>query len=104
MNRREFLKGLFFGAAGVTAGQIVSSVPTRLIFDMGRYSHRTLKAGYTHELSEDLANLHGLKTSEELANILAEEILKEVNREIVRTFYRGPIEKRTESGLITLQY
>jgi len=48
---------------------------------------RALKAEYTEELAEDLANIHGLNAQAELANILAPEILFEINRELIRTIY-----------------
>jgi hypothetical protein len=46
---------------------------------------RALKASYTTELAQDLKAIHGLDAETELANILATEILAEINREIVRT-------------------
>jgi hypothetical protein len=45
---------------------------------------RALKAEYTTELAQDMKAIHGLDTEAELANILAAEILTEINREIVR--------------------
>jgi len=46
---------------------------------------RALKAEYTVELAQDLRAIHGLDAETELANILATEILAEINREIIRT-------------------
>ena len=46
---------------------------------------RQLKANYSLELYQDLKALHGLDADAELANILAPEILAEINREFVRT-------------------
>ena len=46
---------------------------------------RALKAEYTMELAQDLKAIHGLDAETELANILAAEILAEINREVVRT-------------------
>lgn len=40
---------------------------------------RKLKANWTMELQEDLKALHGLGTDEELANILADEIMEGIN-------------------------
>jgi hypothetical protein len=49
---------------------------------------RALKAEYTMELAQDLKAVHGLDAESELAQILATEILTEINREIIRTLYR----------------
>jgi len=46
---------------------------------------RALKAEYTMELAQDLKAIHGLDAETELTNILAAEILAEINREVVRT-------------------
>ena len=46
---------------------------------------RAMKAEYTMELAQDLKAIHGLDAETELSNILAAEILAEINREIVRT-------------------
>jgi hypothetical protein len=48
---------------------------------------RALKAEYTMELAQDLKAVHGLDAESELANILSQEILGEINREMVRTVY-----------------
>jgi len=48
---------------------------------------RKLKAEYTIELAQDMKAIHGLDTETELANILAAEVLTEINREIIRTIY-----------------
>ena len=50
---------------------------------------RALKAEYSLELAQDLRAIHGLDAEAELANILSTEILAEINREVVRTVYRG---------------
>lgn len=49
---------------------------------------RALKAEYTVELAQDLKAIHGLDAEAELANILSQEILAEINREVIRTIYR----------------
>jgi len=49
---------------------------------------RQLKAEFTDELSQDLRAVHGLDAETELANILQQEILLEINREVVRTIYQ----------------
>ncbi len=49
---------------------------------------RALKAEYTVELAQDLKAVHGLDAEGELANILSQEILAEMNREVIRTIYK----------------
>lgn len=49
---------------------------------------RALKAEYTVELAQDLKAIHGLDAEGELSNILSQEILAEINREVIRTIYR----------------
>ncbi len=46
---------------------------------------RALKAEYTTELAQDLKAVHGLDAETELSNILSNEILAEINREVIRT-------------------
>lgn len=48
---------------------------------------RALKADYSVELAQDLKAIHGLDAESELSNILAQEILAEINREVIRTIY-----------------
>lgn len=48
---------------------------------------RVLKAEYTMELAQDLKSVHGLDAEAELSNILATEILAEINREVIRDIY-----------------
>jgi len=48
---------------------------------------RAIKAEYSHELAQDLRNVHGLDAETELANILSREILSEINREVIRSIY-----------------
>ncbi len=50
---------------------------------------RALKAEYTTELAQDLKAVHGLDAETELANILSNEILFEINREVIRTITKG---------------
>jgi hypothetical protein len=49
---------------------------------------RALKAEYTVELAQDLKAIHGLDAESELSNILSQEILFEMNREVIRTIYK----------------
>jgi hypothetical protein len=48
---------------------------------------RALKAEYSVELAQDLKAVHGLDAEAELSNILSQEILNEINREVIRTIY-----------------
>lgn len=48
---------------------------------------RALKAEYSLELAQDLKSVHGLDAEAELSNILATEILSEINREVIRNLY-----------------
>ena len=67
---------------------------------------RALKAEYTMELAQDLKAIHGLDAETELSNILAAEILSEINREVVRTINytasAGATENVTTSGTFNL--
>lgn len=67
---------------------------------------RGLRADYTHELQQDLRNVHGLDAEKELANILSTEILFEINREVVRDIYRiaeiGATEGTVNTGIFDL--
>lgn len=49
---------------------------------------RALKAEYTLELAQDLKAVHGLDAESELSNILSQELIFEINREIVRNIYK----------------
>jgi len=67
---------------------------------------RALKAEYTMELAQDLKAIHGLDAETELTNILAAEILAEINREVVRTINitanQGATDNTTTSGVFDL--
>lgn len=49
---------------------------------------RGVYAGYTVELEQDLRAIHGLSARGELTNMLSQEMLFELNRQVVRTIYR----------------
>lgn len=49
---------------------------------------RGLLANYTIEFQQDLKQIHGMNATSELANILSQELVSEINREVVRTIYR----------------
>ena len=67
---------------------------------------RALKAEYSLELAQDLKSVHGLDAEAELSNILAAEILAEINREVLRTVNitarRGSLEGTTTQGIFDL--
>lgn len=48
---------------------------------------RALKASFSLELMQDLQAVHGLNAEQELINILSNEYISEVNREVLRTIY-----------------
>lgn len=48
---------------------------------------RALATEYSLELAQDLKAVHGLSAETELTNILTQEILAEINREVIRTIY-----------------
>lgn len=67
---------------------------------------RALKAEYSMELAQDLKAIHGLDAETELSNILAAEILADINREVVRTINiiaeQGAQENTTTAGVFDL--
>jgi len=68
---------------------------------------RALKAEYTHEFAQDLKAIHGLDAHKELANVLATELITEINREVIRTIYvtavtGSPTTRVTTQGIIDL--
>jgi hypothetical protein len=73
-------------------GSEASSQFNQMAFSIEKLSvtakSRALKAEYTLELAQDLKAIHGLDAEAELANILASEILAEINREVIRTIYK----------------
>lgn len=52
---------------------------------------RLLKAQYTTEMAQDLKSVHGLDAETELSNMLATEIVADMNREVVRTVYNTAV-------------
>ena len=65
---------------------------------------RALKAEYTTELAQDLKAVHGLDAESELANILSNEILAEINREVVRSIYASAKTGAQNADLTTSGY
>jgi hypothetical protein len=62
---------------------------------------RALKAEYTMELAQDLKAVHGLDAESELANILSQEILAEINREIIGELDTAAKPGAQQTGLST---
>lgn len=48
---------------------------------------RALKAEYSIELAQDMQAVHGMNAETELINIMSNEVLAEINREVLRTLY-----------------
>ena len=83
---------IFHGMSTATAealGDATTNPFGEMAFTIDRTSvtakTRALKAEYTTELAQDLKAVHGLDAETELANILSNEILFEINREVIRT-------------------
>jgi hypothetical protein len=63
---------------------------------------RALQASYSSEIAQDLKAVHGLDVETELANILTNEVLSEINREVVRTIYQiAKLGALTNQGMAT---
>ena len=84
------------GSYNVKPGESTANAEARSSFtDMGftiekatvTAKSRALRAAYTMELAQDLKAIHGLDAESELSNILSQEILQEINREVIRTIY-----------------
>ena len=71
------------GGEGDVAGEMSFSIE-KISIAAGT---RALKGSYSMELAQDLRAVHGLDAEAELANILSQEILAEINREVVRKIY-----------------
>jgi len=50
---------------------------------------RGLKAEFTRELVQDLRAIHGLDAENELSNLISQELVAEINRQLVRTIYHN---------------
>jgi hypothetical protein len=74
-------------ALGTTGGTAIPQMAFSIEKATVTAKTRALKAMYTAELMEDMKTVHGLNAEDELANILGNEILAEINREVVRTIY-----------------
>ena len=74
-------------ALGDAAGNAFGSMGFAIDKTTVTAKSRALKAEYTLELAQDLKAVHGLDAESELSNILSQEIMFEINREVVRTIY-----------------
>ena len=61
---------------------------------------RALKSEYTIEMAQDLKAVHGLDAESELSNILSNEIMFEINREVMGTIY-GVAKNGAQKGTTT---
>jgi len=79
------------GTGQTTANQEADVTVAEMAFAIDKVTvtakSRALKAEYTMELAQDLKAVHGLDAETELSNILSNEILAEINREVMRTIY-----------------
>ena len=78
-------------AAGTWGGTPNSSM-NEMSFSIEKMSvtaqTRKLRGQYTLEMAQDLKATHGLNAESELANILSNEILAEINRQVIRSVYK----------------
>ena len=84
--------GTYTTGTGMTTSAGESVNPAEMAFSIEKTTvtakTRALKAEYTIELAQDLKAIHGLDAEGELSNILSQEILAEINREVIRTIYK----------------
>ena len=74
-------------AQGTSGGQAFNEMSFAIDKTTVTAKSRALKAEYTVELAQDLKAIHGLDAEAELSNILSQEFMFEINREVVRTIY-----------------
>jgi len=98
------------GTGTATATQEADVTVSEMAFAIDKVTvtakSRALKAEYTMELAQDLKAVHGLDAETELSNILSNEILAEINREVMRTIYTnaktGAAHNTTSAGTFDL--
>lgn len=68
---------------------------------------RALKAEYSMELAQDMQAVHGMNAENELTNILTNEVLSEINREVLRNLYQqaklGALKDTATPGVFDLK-
>jgi hypothetical protein len=78
-------------AAAEALGDAANNAFHEMTFDIEKVTvtakSRALKAEYSSEIAQDLKAIHGLDAETELANMLAAELLTDINRELIRTIY-----------------
>jgi len=84
--------GIGMSTQSMEAGLYTNQAFNEMGFSIERTSviarSRALQASYSAEIAQDLKAVHGLDVETELANILTNEVLAEINREVVRTIYQ----------------
>ena len=98
--------GIASDATGGTAGQDFQQMAFSIDKVTVTAKTRALKGEYSMELAQDLKAVHGLDAETELANIISQEILAEINREVIRTIYfsavHGAAHNTTTAGVFDL--
>ena len=74
-------------AGGSSGGQAINQMAFTIEKVPVAAKERMLQAQYSIELAQDMKAIHGLDAETELTNILATEIVAEINREVLRTIY-----------------
>ena len=114
------LNGLIGSAGGQSGPSAYSGIPATATYmesarndagfaEMGFSIERTsviarsraLQASYSAEIAQDLKAVHGLDVETELANILTNEVLAEINREVIRTIYQAATLGCSTSDLVS---
>ena len=98
--------GIASDATGGTAGEDFQQMAFSIDKVTVTAKTRALKGEYSMELAQDLKAVHGLDAETELANIISQEILAEINREVIRTIYfsanHGAAHNTTTTGVFDL--
>ena len=74
-------------ALGTSGGGVFNEMNFTIEKTTVTATSRALKAEYTIELAQDLKAVHGLDAEGELSNILSQEIVFEMNREVIGKLY-----------------
>lgn len=86
----NFLSGFATGTGKATsAGEVDAWNSVGVTIDKVNISATTrqLRADYSIELAQDMKRVHGLDADAELVQILSNELISEINRQVVRTVY-----------------
>lgn len=76
---------------GTTAGQAWAEMGLSIERTDVAAKSRKLKATYTRELAQDMASVHGLSVEDELINVLSQQLVSEIDREIIRTINHSAV-------------